>query len=557
MLPSVPGGWTTVSSATRRSSPPTMPVWCAHIAAAGIGVSSSDDLAIRWIADQLRAAVPRADWDMAGHDRAAELAGMLVREGVRDLYSLTLEPVTVHFVGVEGQSESSAGHEVITEFPGFTFVDALRGRRFGFVGTPDRQDHTPNLEISHLGHLVAWSARGGGNVSYVVAPGGEAGRFAIYPVWQSSSSWNDVHEVARAIGPWLATFVLPTIAPALAQSIGSTIMGAELAASYPAMSAAIGRVTIGTAVNGGDVAGAVRSVASQYLGAQAGGLTATATGIDTLGAVAQSAAVAALRGGDVRQAVASTLIQRGISSMAQALSFYDPGYTGDPFAPPSVLPGALGPLDTPIYYSGIGNDPLMPVPGAPLPVELFPTESYPYPWEMDPWPAPEPSLPVPVVPLPSIPPIAIPQVPGYPSSSGGERGIWSEIASGIRAVVQLLPAVRAAGGQAPVTRPTQTLPDGSRVVYTDQGTMIRTSPTGQTTVERIPAGVATMTTSGAMVVNNGNGTYDVVTADGRRQTRPYASGGGQPVTIAGMQIDPWLLLAGGAVALLLLSRRRG
>ena len=111
-------------------------------------------------------------------------------------------------------------------------------------------------------------------------------------------------------------------------------------------------------------------------------------------------------------------------------------------------------------------------------------------------------------------------IPDIAESAGSG---WDQLAPLIKSALLLIPGVRQ---NAPVnTRPTVRTATGGTQTVTDQGVIVTRNAQGKIiSTSRTPAKIPTLTASGALVVNNGNGTYDVVTSNGQRQTRPYNAG---------------------------------
>lgn len=144
------------------------------------------------------------------------------------------------------------------------------------------------------------------------------------------------------------------VAAGLPGIIGNAVLGAELAASYPALSTAIGQVATRTVLTGGDVEKAVSGAAAGLVGAEFGGFVGEAVDSAAIGAGAAAATTAALQGGDVRQAVFQSVATSGVFSeiVSQGgpdMSDYDPNeYIYEPstmvddFGEPNiVLPGEI------------------------------------------------------------------------------------------------------------------------------------------------------------------------------------------------------------------------
>ena len=131
------------------------------------------------------------------------------------------------------------------------------------------------------------------------------------------------------ISPWRGVvFIAGFIATAmgLPAIIGEAVLGAELAAAYPAASNAIGQVATRTVLTGGDVESAVRSAATGFAGVEFGGFVGEAVDSAAIGAAAGAATTAALQGGDARAAAVQALISQGVKSVSDFdPTEYDPG----------------------------------------------------------------------------------------------------------------------------------------------------------------------------------------------------------------------------------------
>lgn len=136
------------------------------------------------------------------------------------------------------------------------------------------------------------------------------------------------------------------MAAGLPQIIGQAVLGAEVAAAYPAASNAIGQVATRTVLTGGDVESAVRSAATGLVGVEFGGFVGEAVDSAAIGAAAGAATAAALQGGDARNAAIQALISQGVKSVSDFdPTEYDPGdyvyLPGDDFAPTVMLEGEI------------------------------------------------------------------------------------------------------------------------------------------------------------------------------------------------------------------------
>lgn len=136
---------------------------------------------------------------------------------------------------------------------------------------------------------------------------------------------------------WFAPLV-PLIAMAASMAglpalIGQSVLGAATAAAYPAASQALGTLALQTALTGGNVEAAARSVASSFAGAQFGDVVGTGLDSAAIGKVTAVAATTALQGGDVDKAVLRSLVDIGAKTMDEwglaPEDYIDPGLLGD------------------------------------------------------------------------------------------------------------------------------------------------------------------------------------------------------------------------------------
>lgn len=313
-------------------------------------------IAVDFVAAQLRAAVsPSVDWNIKEIDRAQELAGLFVSRGVLDLSKLTIERLdprdamvyltgrdysgfvpteTVRELQSFGTQYDEGGSYEVTDWVDVEkpiswdeyvkrqghvpYVFVYEGKRIGFLGDINRNGSYSNaynlfqwnndLQIP----LIAWSAQGDGSVSYCIlsSPAG----FGVVPYWQSSS----IGDKLFFIESLQMTFAFATFALSVSggfnitKEIGAKIIGAELAASYPALAVTVGQTAVGTVFNGGDVEAAaksaVKSAGASALGAEIGAEVTDATDVAALGRVASAATSAYIRGGNVDAAVGLALV---------------------------------------------------------------------------------------------------------------------------------------------------------------------------------------------------------------------------------------------------------
>lgn len=395
---------------------------------------------------------------------------------------------------------------------------------------------------------------------------------------------------------FIAGFV--AMAAGLPPIIGEAVLGAELAAAYPAAANAIGTVATRTVLTGGDVESAVRSAATGFVGAEFGDFAGQVVDSQTIGAAAGAATAAALQGGDARAAALQTLLTRGGTIVSELFPGepieIEPGFNITPpdFGEPEIVLGddislddlglsidldsILGNLEFPenltipadaIIPDDAGN--LFTVDGHFVEMSADQYLESLYPDEGGNIRGPDNSVilsadegirylddpqgladalrrkieplqgetTIPPLNVPSIRPINIPPPAGQTKTPIID---WAKTAD------QLLKTAVSIGGSI------KAIANGTfRPQY-------GTSPYG---TARPPVGVPVRQADGSTVVNNGNGTQTIRYPDGRVQTMPttYTSTGmagnyGQSL-IPGVP-NTALLIGGGLVlAALLLSRR--
>lgn len=361
-----------------------------------------------------------------------------------------------------------------------------------------------------------------------------------YPILWSMNS--------KHLKPWLETFTaiasLAAIAvsvafPALAATIGSTVMGPELAAAYPLVAQGIGNIAINTALSGGDVETAVVGAVSGGLGSGVGGFVAGATDSAIIGSVTAAATKTAIVGGNIGEAVAGSLLSAGLRNAGDLFSSIN--------SPTLPQGGDMGLFDdTMISF----DDPIIdPVSGA--------GSAYDWQWEgpavdplqtgvYDSTPLSSPgSIDDPYGAIIGVNPTAPPSSPsGVVTSAGG-----ADLTQLALTALKLVTSWNSAGQPAPRTSNSTTQANAN-------GTLTVRNPNGTVSTVQMPRGTPYLTTTGQLVTNNGDGTYTSVDSRGVVSTQAYAATGlGSLFSSLGTgQVSP-LVLAGGAVALLLLLRR--
>lgn len=500
----------------------------------------------QFLADQLQAAAPEAEWDASGVNRADELAGIFLRHGVKDLGNLGLVKVT-------RREQAHAWTEPVQrEYLAFAYHEPDgRIRRFGFMGTQDRHDQTDFLDPSGAGLLAAWSSAGKGHVNYVVVP--RSAGFAIVPRWGSSSDAASIRETVLVVGSMVVMFALPAAGISAANAIGSAVIGPTAAASYPALANAIGNVALSTAFNGGNIKQAAQGAALAYAGGAAGGAVggavSNATNTQILGDLANLATRTYIQGGDVDQAVKRALIQKGLSmdwmtdtlreSIAPPMtadasnfptavdSYGGSGSFFDPWSFGSTSWGGSGFDFTFSDLSNVGFSTPILESNFPTPAQFNPQTDSSFGWS-------------------------------------DFRDVVNNVSYAALAALKLNAAYQQVRNPSIAIQAQRVAANGVVTTALDTGVIQTRQPDGRVTMDRPPVGVPHSTVTGNVIVNNGNGTFDLIDPAGNRRTLPYgASSGGTLTTsplLGGFGVDsiPPVAIVGalGLLALFLGSRRR-
>lgn len=444
-------------------------------------VSSS---AVEKVAAQLRASVPVGkwettrgsadDWIIKGLDRSREFAQIFEANGISDLTKLILVQCTftrvVDEVWIEDNYNGTrykAKDAYTEELQGYA-LSSDGNKPFGFMyGDGRREDRMRSNPVLH----VMRSTAGDGGTRLVMRVSEDG--FYFVPNWYSTSDASKVRDIFKAIASVAIFTVLPLAGINAASALGGAIMG-PLAGTYPALTSAIGRVAISTALSGGNLKGALKMTALSLIGSQAGTLignaVADSTKLELLGKVAEAGTRAALAGGDVKQAVGMTLLQNGIASMGQLLG------EGD-----DVIPSWGGSDDLPaVQY--------MPPPMPDIPVPSFTVEASPgIDWK-------------------------------------NLQNIVTNVTNTAVSVARGIEAIKSVSNPQVVRTAQITLPSGVRTTALDSGYVEQTNSAGQTFRQAPPVGTVQGTVSGNLMVNNGNGTYTLIASDGTRRTLQYSAG---------------------------------
>ena len=397
-------------------------------------------------------------------------------------------------------------------------------------------------------------------------------------------SGNPIPETIFGIGPpddsifWAAAMLAVGfisggglgVAISPASTVGGIVLGSTTAAAYPLLATTIGNVALQTVINGGDVKAAVVSSLLASAGVLAGGAakatTIDLTKVDALGKLSEVAAKTYVYGGDVKSAVAGEALKLGVSNMGSFLDWFSSGSSS---APIQLLANDLTPLVVPD---------LMPIPDITITPSPAPAIS-----TIDQTIAPigQPSIfqPVPIdntvlQPLSTIPTIntVIPSASSNssptPSSENSSLPSFGTIVQNITgtalAALSLVNAYKQT--QAPVSTVSRTVTNSGAVQSVQNDGLIHTqNPNGTQNVGMPAPGHPVSTTSGALVVNNGNGTYTLIQPNGSTQILQYPQSAlnapsytNQPSGIsAAIGSVPTVYLLGGAglIAFLLMRRK--
>lgn len=388
-----------------------------------------------------------------------------------------------------------------------------------------------NPDAEYMSAFVQSPAPGAGKYDYVRALYARSGAYwrpiAAYPK-ERVSSWDDFRTSAL---PALMMVISFGAAGPLFLQLGSAMLGPTFAAAYPSLASALGQTVVTTMANGGDVGAAVKSTALSAAGGFAGDFAGGAVGAlsDTqlLADVADAAVTAAIKGGDPRMAVVGTLATSGASSLADLFTpsedvivFDDAATSGDEGA--SMVdyfdPVYDAPVDlqvdfaTPLVSAEDYFDPVYEAPidtsGAdysiyetPSDVPVSPGVTTWDPYGMDRAQASS-SLPT-------------------PAPASGGSGIDSAIVTLTNAALAAIKINQAY--QATQAQPRTSTQSGA-VVKTGNanGTVtVRNTQTGASAIAKPEVGVPYTLANGSTIINNGNGTYTTIRADGSQATAAY------------------------------------
>lgn len=514
---------------------------------------------VDFVAEQLRAISPGVDWNVSGIDRSRELAEILVRDNITDLWALRLIPVewVEHIPARWVETESSGGWENPQDVKAKGYAFDYYGRQVGFLGTPTRRDNEPVLQERERGFMIAWSAEGHGNVAYVVEPNKQTKQLSFVPRWGSSSDAADIRMAVVAIVSFFAFTALPLAGVSVGNAIGTAVLPASLAASYPALATAVGNVALSAALSGGDVKSAVQNA---VIGAVSGGVgTAAQIASESalIGTVAAAAANAAIKGGSIAEAVGFAALSHGAKNVGDLFELSsDPAFAFD-FS--EVDGGFVYTPEFAFDFGGqiidVGSVPLVAdVPAFdPLPLATQPPPDRPLPFDPVTFDfssvtgaAAIDSLPVdnrgvPVVPAVTPPP----QSPNW-----NPVNLVQGISSAALAAISLIKAYRSLDTPQIQTSARVVRPNGSISVVGANGLIQTRDAAGNVTAGKPPVGVPQASVNGNYIVNNGDGTYTTIAPDGSRQVLSYGGAASGGDGLFGLSPSMTIGLIGIGVALL-------
>lgn len=357
-----------------------------------------------------------------------------------------------------------------------------------------------------------------------------------------ASSWVQFRDADL---PMIAAVALAVAGGPMVNAIGKAVVGPSLAAAYPALPGVVGNVALQTAMNGGDIAAAVQNAALGMVGAQAGALA----GGGAIGAATSAATTAALKGGDLKTAVASSLLSYGVKNVDFADFFStDPGAFNQP-QPLDMVDWGADPLAA--NFTPTMQTMADPIGGG----DLFgPPE--PASWELTDWQSvnPQPGeyttdantlgIDAPQYSYSDNPAPAIPT-----DASGG--GFLVDLTNAALAVIKVNAAYQATQ-RPPIRTATQT-GTLTRTPNADGTVTVRNTQTGQVTKGMPEKGVPYAMANGSTIINNGNGTFTTIRPDGTSITSSYGGGASSGLSA----IPPMYLYGGGALLALLLLTKRG
>jgi len=179
------------------------------------------------------------------------------------------------------------------------------GSVFSYGGTLFETTALPYVDfgVSSDGKLVYW-------LKWADPPG----VVIVYtsPVRSPGGFFDLLGDALRDLAPLIgAAVTFGGLGPVLS----AAIFGPATVAAYPVATAAFTNLTLQTALTGGDIEAAARSAAASLVGAEFGDVVGSGLDSAQIGKIAAAAATAAVRGGDIDQAVIRALINIGAQSV--------------------------------------------------------------------------------------------------------------------------------------------------------------------------------------------------------------------------------------------------
>lgn len=492
---------------------------------------------VDFIADQLRSTWPQTQWMVAGIDRARELAEILDRANVINLGALRVKPQTGSVKVFEPQWTQIGGEFVQDGVWQSVAVDGYAfdyfGRTIGYLGTPDEpEQQSIFLPDKTKGLLLAWSADGHGNVGYVVKPDAQ-GLPMIAPVWGSSSEAQEIISTVKTLASFVAFVALPMAGVSIGANVGAAILGTSVTAAVPWLAPLVGNVAMSAALSDGDVksavVNAVKGAATGGVSSSVGSTLTNLTNSPILGVVAQAATNAAIRGDNVATSVGFAIASQGAkmdfsplldTTVAAGAPSYDFGLVdwSDPAAFDLASPidsfQFIGPAESVFEFSpiatGFGADPLG-YTFDPLTADGF------FSFDFNSLSGTQGFQ---VEPLPIYDPLPLPPAT---QSTWNPGTIINTMSQAAMAAITVTRAFQSLKNPTVNTTARTTGANGETVVGTSAGVIQVRGANGAISTVRPAVGVPQATIDGGWIINNGDGTYMLVNADGSMTRRAYSA----------------------------------
>jgi hypothetical protein len=439
-----------------------------------------------------------------------------------------------------------------------------------FNDSPEWRDYLSRLKLDpgaeYLTALMQDNREGKSGKEYVTALYIRQGEFwkplGFYETFVSSG-WVRFRD--NALIP-IGMVALAVLSGGIAASIGGAVLGPSLAAAYPGLASAIGNVALSTALSGGDLESAVKGAAFGFLGSVAGGAAKAATGLDAIGVATGAATSAALRGGNLGEAVAQSLLMYGAKNVDFDFFASDsPDVAMDFQATAPVASWETTDWAAPVPAVDFTTD------RADWATDWGAVFSPPASWQGTDWSAPKDPLsdfttdkadwqtdwnvvtggfdPAGFDPAKAV---AAP-APAAPGGSG-----WvADLTALALAAIKVNSAYQAS--KAPQPRTVTQSPGTTRTGNANGTVTVTNTATGARTVTRPEVGVPYVLPDGRSIINNGDGSYSTINPDGTTVRNVYAAtpsgAGGVSEFLSSVPPVAWIALA-GLVALPLLTRRQ-